>query len=142
MIRKIFKKFSFNIIYLIVKFLMKLPSSKKFKLVEINALRVSNLIMETEIFYRESNTNKVYLIFFSKISNKYFIKLFLEKIKRDRKIIVLPGYFFWKKICDAFYFSSNTELQLKIKNIRKKFSSILDQKNFLLLSNEGLRRES
>lgn len=138
MIRKIFKKFSFNIIYLIVKFLMKLPSSKKFKLVEINALRVSNLIMETEIFYRESNTNKVYLIFFSKISNKYFIKLFLEKIKRDRKIIVLPGYFFWKKICDAFYFSSNTELQLKIKNIRKKFSSILDQKNFLLLSNEDL----
>lgn len=138
MIRKIFKKFSFNIIYLIVKFLMKLPSFKKFKLVEINALRVSNLIMETEIFYRESNTNKVYLIFFSKISNKYFIKLFLEKIKRDRKIIVLPGYFFWKKICDAFYFSSNTELQLKIKNIRKKFSSILDQKNFLLLSNEDL----
>lgn len=138
MIRKIFKKFSFNIIYLIVKFLMKLPSFKKFQLVEINALRVGNLIMETEIFYRESNTNKVYLIFFSKISNKYFIKLFLEKIKRDRKIIVLPGYFFWKKICDAFYFSSNTELQLKIKNIRKKFSSILDQKNFLLLSNEDL----
>ncbi len=140
MIIKIFKKFSYNIIYLIVKFLMKLPLFKKFQLVEINALRVSNLIMETEIFYRESNTNKVYLIFFSKISNKYFIKLFLEKIKRDRKIIVLPGYFFWKKICDAFYFSSNTELQLKIKNIRKKFSSFLDQKNFLLLSNEDLNK--
>ena len=96
--------------------------------------------METEIFYRESKTNKVYLIFFSKICNKYFIKLFLEKIKKDRKIIVLPGYFFWKKICNAFYFSSNTELQLKIKNIRKKFSSILDQKNFLLLSNEDLNK--
>jgi len=140
MIIKILKKFSCNIIYLIVKFLMKLPLFKKFQLVEINALRVSNLIMETEIFYRESNTNKVYLIFFSKICNKYFIKLFLEKIKRDRKIIVLPGYFFWKKICNAFYFSSNTELQLKIKNIRKKFSSILDQKNFLLLSNEDLNK--
>ena len=140
MIIKIFKKFSCNIIYLIVKFLIKLPLFKKFQLVEINALRVSNLIMETEIFYRESKTNKVYLIFFSKICNKYFIKLFLEKIKRDRKIIVLPGYFFWKKICNAFYFSSNTELQLKIKNIRKKFSSILDQKNFLLLSNEDLNK--
>ena len=140
MIIKIFKKFSCNIIYLIVKFLMRLPLFKKFQLVEINALRVSNLIMETEIFYRESNTNKVYLIFFTKICNKYFIKLFLEKIKRDRKIIVLPGYFFWKKICNAFYFSSNTELQLKIKNIRKKFSSILDQKNFLLLSNEDLNK--
>ena len=140
MIIKIFKKFSCNIIYLIVKFLMRLPLFKKFQLVEINALRVSNLIMETEIFYRESKTNKVYLIFFSKICNKYFIKLFLEKIKKDRKIIVLPGYFFWKKICNAFYFSSNTELQLKIKNIRKKFSSILDQKNFLLLSNEDLNK--
>ena len=140
MIIKIFKKFSCNIIYLIFKFLMRLPLFKKFQLVEINALRVSNLIMETEIFYRESKTNKVYLIFFSKICNKYFIKLFLEKIKKDRKIIVLPGYFFWKKICNAFYFSSNTELQLKIKNKRKKFSSILDQKNFLLLSNEDLNK--
>ena len=55
---------------------MRLPLFKKFQLVEINALRVSNLIMETEIFYRESKTNKVYLIFFSKICNKYFIKLF------------------------------------------------------------------
>ena len=74
------------------------------------------------------------------ICNKYFIKLFLEKIKRDRKIIVLPGYFFGKKFATLFYFSSNTELQLKIKNIRKKFSSILDQKNFLLLSNEDLNK--
>ena len=79
MIIKIFKKFSCNIIYLIVKFLMRLPLFKKFQLVEINALRVSNLIMETEIFYRESKTNKVYLIFFSKICNKYFIKLFFRK---------------------------------------------------------------
>ena len=98
---------------------MRLPLFKKFQLVEINALRVSNLIMETEIFYRESNTNKVYLIFFTKICNKYFIKFFLEKIKRDRKIIVLPGYFF-EKICNAFYFSSNTEL-IKIKKYKKNF---------------------
>ena len=58
MIIKIFKKFSCNIIYLIVKFLMRLPLFKKFQLVEINALRVSNLIMETEIFYRESKIIK------------------------------------------------------------------------------------
>ena len=110
MIKKFFKKFVCDIIYLIVNFIIKLPIFKKFQLVEINASRVANLIMETEIFYRESNSNKVYLIFFYKISNKYFVQLFLEKIKRNKKIIVLPGYFFWKKVCNAFYFSSIGDL--------------------------------
>jgi len=140
MIKKIFKKFVCNVIYLIVNFIIKLPIFKKFQLVEINASRVANLIMETEIFYRESNSNKVYLIFFYKISNKYFVQLFLEKIKRNKKIIVLPGYFFWKKVCNAFYFSSKTELQFTVKNVRKKFSFILNQDPFLSLSNQDLER--
>ena len=140
MIKKFFKKFVCDIIYLIVNFIIKLPIFKKFQLVEINASRVANLIMETEIFYRESNSNKVYLIFFYKISNKYFVQLFLEKIKRNKKIIVLPGYFFWKKVCNAFYFSSKTELQFTVKNLRKKFSFILNQDPFLSLSNQDLER--
>ena len=116
MIKKFFKKFICDIIYLIVNFITKLPIFKKFQLVEINASRVANLIMETEIFYRESNSNKVYLIFFYKISNKYFVQLFLEKIKRNKKIIVLPGYFFGKKFVMLFIFllKQNYNLQLKI----------------------------
>ena len=142
MIKKIFKKFICNIIYLIVNFIIKLPIFKKFQLVEINASRVANLVMETEIFYRESNSNKVYLIFFYKISNEYFVQLFLEKIKRNKKIIVLPGYFFWKKVCNAFYFSSKKELQIKPSkdDIRKKFTFFLNSSSFLSLSNHDIQK--
>ena len=56
MIKKFFKKFVCDIIYLIVNFIIKLPIFKKFQLVEINASRVANLIMETE----KINKKKIY----------------------------------------------------------------------------------
>ena len=55
MIKKNFKKFILYIIYLTVLFVSKIPGFNKFQLMEINASRVSNLVMETEIFYREKN---------------------------------------------------------------------------------------
>ena len=91
---KIVKRLIFYIIYLLVSIILKIPGIKKFQLVEINASRVSNLVMETEIFYKECTSNKIYLVFFYKISNEYFINIFLMKIKKNKKILVLPGYFF------------------------------------------------
>ena len=104
MVKKYFKNLIFYIIYIIVLLITKIPRLKKFQLVELNASRVSNLVMETEIFDRKINSNKIYLIFFYKIANKYFIKLFLKKVRQNKKVIILPGYVFWKIACDAFFY--------------------------------------
>ena len=140
MIKKNFKKFILYIIYLTVLFVSKIPGFNKFQLMEINASRVSNLVMETEIFYREKNSNKIYLIFFYKISNKYFIKLFLDKIKENKKVFVLPGYFIWKISCDAFYLFSKKQLQYRIQNHRKKSNFFKDKKPFLPIVDQDLKK--
>ena len=131
MVKKYFKNLIFYIIYIIVLLITKIPRLKKFQLVELNASRVSNLVMETEIFDRKINSNKIYLIFFYKIANKYFIKLFLKKVRQNKKVIILPGYVFWKIACDAFFYFSNKKLQYKIKNLRKKYSTLIKEKSYL-----------
>ena len=136
----IIKRLIFYIIYLLVSIILKIPGIKKFQLVEINASRLSNLVMETEIFYKESTSNKIYLIFFYKISNEYFINIFLAKIKKNKKILVLPGYFFWELICKAYFFYSKKTLQHKVKNIRKKSSFFHDNKPFLSLPNNDIEK--
>ncbi len=140
MIKKNFKKFILYIIYLIVLFITKIPGFNKFQLMEINASRVSNLVMETEIFYKEKNSNKIYLIFFYKISNKYFIKLFLDKIKINKKVFVLPGYYIWKIFCDAFYLFSKKQLQYRIQDHRKKSNFSIDKKPFLSITDQNLKK--
>ena len=94
---KLLKKFIYLNLYFFIRILLKIPGAKKFQITEINASRMSNLVMETEIFSNECSDKKIHLIFFYKISNKYFVKLFFKKLRK-------------KNLCSSRFFILETTL--------------------------------
>ncbi len=137
--RSIFKKTVFYIIFQIINLTKKTSIFNNCELIELNTSRAANLVMESEIFFKESVEDKLYFIFFEKISNKYFFKLFKRKLKKNKKVFFLPSYSFWKVVCNAYFFFSGKNLQKKVTNIRKKANFFNDQKPFLEFPAEDLQ---
>ena len=147
----ILKKILFYFTHFIILLINKIPLFKNFKLFEIDSTRVGHMVLETEIFYKESEESIIYFIFFERVSNVYFLKLFLEKINKKRTIIVLPFGFVWKKVCDNYYLFTKKSMQTKIMtdgldglaNVRKKFNYLNDNIPFLSIpekdSKEGYK---
>ena len=74
----ILKKILFYFTHFIILLINKIPLFKIFKLFEIDSTRLGHMALETEIFYKESEESIIYFIFFERVSNVYFLKLFLE----------------------------------------------------------------